>query len=243
MEKGHTRFWDDFRFSSIASFRRAGFTIKSIKTIGSQTGLTKGVSTIKRTTLNTEIRSDLEEHVPRKINIAYPVKLTIENQPHNNSQSICTEVTPCIMFTGRRKTSTSHEIWVNHHHILQKAGLKPHNHILELKGGTTIKILREIKRHMKRITIRCIQYHKPKGWGKAKFLKRVDWLNGKHKRLTTINLTLKKDNKMKQLWVESTVNEWLSRGQSFQLERVGYFIIDYTTRENMYIKMNFTTRI
>ena len=71
--------WDDPRLPTIAGLRRRGYTPESIRDFCRRIGVTKSDNNVELAALESCIRDDLEQTVPRVMGVINPLKLVIEN--------------------------------------------------------------------------------------------------------------------------------------------------------------------
>ena len=79
VENNYVSGWDDPRMSTIAGYRRRGYTKESILNFCDQIGIAKANSMVDVAQLEFCIRDDLNTKVPRVMCVLDPLKITIEN--------------------------------------------------------------------------------------------------------------------------------------------------------------------
>lgn len=76
--------WDDPRLPTIAGLRRRGYTPASIRQFSDRIGVSKKETIIDYSILEECIRDDLNTHAPRAMCVLDPIKLTIINYDHDS---------------------------------------------------------------------------------------------------------------------------------------------------------------
>lgn len=79
VEEGHVAGWDDPRMSTIAGYRRRGYTPEAFAAFIEDVGVTKFNALIDIGRLENAIRDDLNKRAPRRMAVLDPIRVVIEN--------------------------------------------------------------------------------------------------------------------------------------------------------------------
>lgn len=112
VEEGYVSGWDDPRMPTLCGLRRRGYTPASIRDFTERIGVAKVPSTVDYSLLEACLRDDLNCHAARRMAVLRPVKLTIENYPAGQSETVDIENNPNDPEMGTRKVSFSRTLYV-----------------------------------------------------------------------------------------------------------------------------------
>ena len=104
--------WDDPRLPTLEGMKRRGYTPAAIRNFCDVIGVSKKDSRIDMGLLESCLRDDLNEVAPRVMGIIRPLKVTIENYPDGQTESLEAKNHPQKEEMGTRQVSFSKHIWV-----------------------------------------------------------------------------------------------------------------------------------
>ena len=81
VEEGRVSGWDDPRMPTLVGLRRRGYTPAAIRLFCERIGISKADSVIDYGVLEDCLRSDLNEHAPRRVAVLRPLRLVLDNFP------------------------------------------------------------------------------------------------------------------------------------------------------------------
>ena len=85
---GHVSGWDDPRMPTLAGLRRRGYTPEAIREFCERIRVARADSTVDVDMLESTLREDLNERVPRVMAVHRPLKTVIENYPEDRVEEI-----------------------------------------------------------------------------------------------------------------------------------------------------------
>ncbi len=85
---GHVSGWDDPRMPTLAGLRRRGYTPEAIREFCERIRVARADSTVDVDMLESTLREDLNERVPRVMAVHRPLKVVIENCPEDRVEEI-----------------------------------------------------------------------------------------------------------------------------------------------------------
>ena len=112
VEEDHVQGWDDPRLPTLEGIKRRGYTPESIRNFCDIIGVSKKESRIDMTILENCLRDDLNEKAPRVMAVLQPLKITIENYPHDLTEELVAINHPQKEEMGTRTITFSKEIYV-----------------------------------------------------------------------------------------------------------------------------------
>ena len=112
VEEDHVQGWDDPRLPTLEGIKRRGYTPESIRNFCDIIGVSKKESRIDMTILENCLRDDLNEKAPRVMCVLDPLKITIENYPHDLTEELVAKNHPQKEDMGTRTITFSKEIYV-----------------------------------------------------------------------------------------------------------------------------------
>ena len=83
VERGYVRGWDDPRMPTISGLRKRGYTPESIRTFCDRIGVAKRDSTVDIALLEHCLREDLNKRAQRVMVVLNPLRVVIDNYPHD----------------------------------------------------------------------------------------------------------------------------------------------------------------
>jgi glutaminyl-tRNA synthetase len=109
----HVSGWDDPRMSTIAGFRRRGYTSESIREFCDRIGVSKKDSLIDVSMLEWCIREDLNKHAQRAMAVLNPIKVIITNYPEGQAEELPAVNNPEDESAGTHFIPFSREIYID----------------------------------------------------------------------------------------------------------------------------------
>ena len=124
VEQGHVEGWDDPRMPTIAGLRRRGYTPASIREFCQRIGVAKADSMVEMAALEDCIRTDLNDHAPRRMAVLHPLKVILTNYPENKLEKLSAANHPQDESFGMRTLPFSHELYIDQHDFREEASKK-----------------------------------------------------------------------------------------------------------------------
>lgn len=121
---GHVDGWDDPRMPTISGLRRRGYTAASIRDFCKRIGVTKKDSFIEVAVLENSIREDLNTHAVRVMGVLRPLKVTIENYPADQVETLVAKNHPQQEALGTRNIKFSKVIYIERDDFMEHAPKK-----------------------------------------------------------------------------------------------------------------------
>ncbi|MCH9697775.1 MAG: glutamine--tRNA ligase, partial [Gammaproteobacteria bacterium] len=112
VEEQHVDGWDDPRMPTIAGLRKRGYTPAAIKDFCNRIGITKVENVIEMGVLEDCIRTDLNNHAPRRMAVLDPLKIILTNYPDNQVEQLNADNHPQNPSMGTRQIPFSREIYI-----------------------------------------------------------------------------------------------------------------------------------
>jgi glutaminyl-tRNA synthetase len=119
VERGHVSGWDDPRMPTISGLRRRGYTPKSIRDFCEGIGVAKRDSTIQMARLEFSVREHLNSAAPRAMAVLNPLKVIITNYPEASVEKITAINNPEDELQGTREVPFTREIWIEREDFLE----------------------------------------------------------------------------------------------------------------------------
>ena len=113
VEEQHVDGWDDPRMPTIAGLRKRGYTPAAIKDFCNRIGVTKVENVIEMGVLEDCIRTDLNNHAPRRMAVLDPLKIILTNYPDNQVEQLNADNHPQNPSMGTRQIPFSREIYID----------------------------------------------------------------------------------------------------------------------------------
>ena len=105
--------WDDPRLPTICALRRRGYTPTAIFNFVRAAGVSKANSLVDINMLEHCIREELNENAPRRIAIAHPIKVIIDNYPADKEETFDLPNHPQKSELGTRSLAFTREIYID----------------------------------------------------------------------------------------------------------------------------------
>lgn len=112
VEEKHVGGWDDPRMPTLVGARRRGFTPEGFRLFADRIGASKADSWIDMSVLEDCMREDLNQRAPRRMAVLDPVKLVIDNYPHDREELCEAPNHPQQPEWGKRSLPFSRELWI-----------------------------------------------------------------------------------------------------------------------------------
>ncbi len=247
--------WDDPRMPTISGLRRRGFTPNSIKDFCSRIGVTKKNSFIEMGVLENTIREELNLSAERVMGVLDPLKVTISNYPKDEEEVVKAPNNPSNK-NSYRNINISREVYIDRSDFMEIPEkkyfrLSPGKEV-RLRHAFNITCQKVIKNAKGDITeLDCTYDSESRDINKGNKVKgMIHWVNAKDCIDVQINLydrlfteanpkglesfnedSLVEKNNAK---IENNVNID-NYDKRYQFERVGYFIRDKKSKDNIII--------
>jgi len=104
--------WDDPRLPTLEGLRRRGYTSAAIRNFCDVIGVSKKESRIDMGLLESCLRDDLNENAPRVMGVTRPLKVTLENYPEGQTETLAAMNHPQKPEVGKRDVSFSKHLYV-----------------------------------------------------------------------------------------------------------------------------------
>lgn len=112
VQEGHVSSWDDPRMPTICGFRRRGYTPESIRNFCDSIGVAKRDNFIDVGRLEFSLREDLNKRANRVMAVLDPVKLVIDNYPEGQTEELEAINNPEDESAGTRKLPFSNTLYI-----------------------------------------------------------------------------------------------------------------------------------
>ncbi len=112
VQEGLVEGWDDPRMPTISGLRRRGFTPEAIRNFCDRIGVAKRDSMVDIALLEYSLRDDLNDRAPRFMGVLNPLRVVIENYPHDQIEELEARNHPTDPVFGTRKVPFSREIYI-----------------------------------------------------------------------------------------------------------------------------------
>ena len=263
IEKKYVNGWDDPRMPTISGLRKRGYTPESLKNFVELAGVSKRENLIDLSLLEFSAREHLNLISPRVMAVLNPVRLIIKNYPENQDEILEGEINPEKPELGKRKMPFSKELYIEKEDFKEEANRKFYRLSIgkevRLKNAYIIKAEAVIKNNDGTIKeIICSYDPKSKSGSGSEESKRkvkgtIHWVTVKHSLNADVNvydrlfmvpspdqnkeIDFKKfinHNSLKTVngFVEPSLSKAL-KGNHFQFQRLGYFILDEINNEKL----------
>jgi len=104
--------WDDPRMPSLQGIRRRGYTPTALKTFVARLGLSKQNSLIDFSVLENTLREDLDAHASRRMAVLAPLKFVLTNLDAAHEETLRFSNHPKDPSQGERDIPFSRELWI-----------------------------------------------------------------------------------------------------------------------------------
>jgi len=262
VEEGHVDGWDDPRMPTLSGMRRRGYTPASIRAFCEKVGLAKRENVIEMELLEFCLREDLNKCAQRRLGVLEPLKVTISNYPEDQIEELDAVNNPEDPGAGTRKITFSKKIYIDRNDFMEDPPKKYFRMAIgkevRLKYAYYVTCIAVNKdENGKIIELICEYDPESRGGGtpdERKVKGTIQWVDS----TTAINPEVRLYDRLFQVsnpddieegkdytnnlnsnslisnheaLVEKSIAE-MEAGQSFQLERIGYFTVDSKAKEN-----------
>ncbi len=255
VDEHHVAGWDDPRMPTIAGLRRRGFTSRSIRNFCNEIGITKSESVIPFSVLERNLRDDLNEHAPRRLAVLHPIKVVLTNFPADHTEWLELPNHPQNPEMGNRKVPISREIWIEQDDFMLDPPrkffrLKPDGEV-RLRGAFIIRCDQVVRDEAGQpIELHCtadLESRSGQPGAERKVKGTIHWVSVEHACTAEVRLydrlfrvpTPAADKSVDfiehlnpeslEILAEARLEPALAEaqsGDSFQFERIGYFVPD-----------------
>ena len=104
--------WDDPRMPTLQGIRRRGYTPASLRLFAERLGVSKQNSLIDFSVLEGCLREDLDVAAPRRMAVVEPLKLVLTNLPEDHVETLGFANHPKDEAFGSREVPFSNELWI-----------------------------------------------------------------------------------------------------------------------------------
>ncbi|HYG07352.1 MAG TPA: glutamine--tRNA ligase/YqeY domain fusion protein [Stenotrophomonas sp.] len=104
--------WDDPRMYTLQGLRRRGYTPAALRLLVDRVGISKQNSVIDFSVLEGCLREDLDARAPRRMAVIDPLKLVLTNLDENHEESLEFSNHPKDESFGTRQVPFSRELWI-----------------------------------------------------------------------------------------------------------------------------------
>lgn len=246
--------WDDPRLPTLQGMRRRGYTPEAIRKFCDMIGVSRADSTVDVAMLEHAIRDDLNENAPRAMCVIDPLKLVITNYPEDGVEMLTADGHPNRDDFPTRELPFTRELWIEREDFREEANKKYKRLVLgkkvRLRNAYVIWAEDVIKDDQGNITeVRCTYDADTLGNNPADGIKPkgvIHWVSVSHAVKAEVRLYDRLFNNespdrgdedfMQHLnpealevradcWAEPSLAT-AQPEQSFQFERLGYFVAD-----------------
>jgi len=263
IDQGHVAGWDDPRMPTISGLRKRGYTPEALQNFVNTAGVAKRDNIIDVSLLEFCVREHLNKIAPRVMAVLNPVKLTIQNYPSGQTEWLNAENNPENEEAGEREIPFSGNLYIEREDFKEEANRKFFRLSLgkevRLKNAYIIKGEEVIKDNQGNITEIICSYDpfSKSGSGTEESQRKVKgtlhWVSAEHALPIKVNLydrlfSVEEPDKDKESDPEEFINPHslervnghieptvsnASKGEKFQFQRLGYFVLDENKDGNL----------
>ena len=247
--------WDDPRMPTLQGLRRRGYTPAALRLLVDRVGISKQNSVIDFSVLEGALRDDLDAAAPRRMAVIDPLKLVLANLPDGHEETLDFANHPKDESFGSRKVPFSREVWIEREDFAEVPPkgwkrLVPGGEV-RLRGAGIARVdevVKDADGNIVELRGWLDPESRPGMEGANRKVKgTIHWVSAKHAVAAEIRLYdrlfsvadpddesegktyrdhLNPDSRRSvRGWVEPAAAE-AAQEQSFQFERVGYFVAD-----------------
>jgi glutaminyl-tRNA synthetase len=247
--------WDDPRMPTLQGIRRRGYTPSALRLMVDRVGISKQNSLLDISVLEGALRDDLDAHAPRRMAVVDPLKVVLTNLPETHEETLAFANHPKDATQGERGIPFARELWIERDDFAEvpPPGFKrlTVGGDVRLRGAGIIRCDEVVKDDAGRVAeLRCTldPESRPGMEGANRKVKgTIHWVSAKHAIAAEIRLydrlftVADPDNdeggksyvdylnpesrRIVTGYVEPAAAT-ASPEQSFQFERIGYFVAD-----------------
>ncbi len=119
VEEGHVSGWDDPRMPTISAMRRRGYPARAIREFCEAVGVARRDKLIELANLEFHVRQVLNREAPRRMGVLRPLKLVIENYPVGEEEMLDAVNNPEDPGAGTRPVPFSRELYIERDDFLE----------------------------------------------------------------------------------------------------------------------------
>ena len=112
VEGGLVDGWNDPRMPTLQGIRRRGYTPSALRLMVDRVGISKQNSLLDISILEGALRDDLDAHAQRRMGVIDPLKLVITNLPADHEESLTFPNHPKDESAGTRAVPFANELWI-----------------------------------------------------------------------------------------------------------------------------------
>ncbi|MES2857790.1 MAG: glutamine--tRNA ligase/YqeY domain fusion protein [Pseudomonadota bacterium] len=112
VEGGLVDGWDDPRMPTLQGIRRRGYTPSALRLMVDRVGISKQNSLLDISILESALRDDLDAHAPRRMAVIDPLKVVLTNLADGHEESLGFANHPKDPGQGERSIPFSRELWI-----------------------------------------------------------------------------------------------------------------------------------
>src|SRR5688572_5476507 len=247
--------WDDPRMPTLQGIRRRGYTPSGLKLMVERVGISKQNSLLDISILEGALRDDLDAHAPRRMAVIDPLKLVLANLPDDHAESLTFSNHPKDASQGERQVPFGRELWIEREDFeeVPPPGFKrlTVGGDVRLRGAGIVRCDEVVKDDAGRVVeLRCTldpQSRPGMDGANRKVKGTIHWVSARHAVAAEVRLYDRlfsvadpdndeggrtyKDylNPLARRTVTGYVEPAAAQAapeQSFQFERIGYFVAD-----------------
>lgn len=247
--------WDDPRMYTLQGLRRRGYTPASLRLLVERVGISKQNSVIDFSVLEGALREDLDAHAPRRMAVLDPLKLVLTNLPAEHEEALAFANHPKDESLGVRQVPFASELWIEREDFAEVPPkgwkrLVPGGEV-RLRGAGIVRVDEVVKDdagHVVELRGALDPESRPGMEGANRKVKgTIHWVSARHAVAAEVRLYdrlfvvenpddesggktyrdhINPDSiREVRAWVEPAAAD-AAPEQSFQFERLGYFVAD-----------------
>jgi len=136
VSEGHVKGWDDPRMPTLAGLRRRGVPAAALREFVRRIGVARANSVVDLGIFEHPIREMLNKSAERRMAVLRPLKVVIENYPHNGSEEIEGINHPDDPAAGTRKITFGRELYVERDDFMEN----PPKKFFRLSPGKEVRL-------------------------------------------------------------------------------------------------------
>mgnify|MGYP004519311491 FL=1 len=113
VETGRVDGWDDPRLPTLCALRRRGYTPEAIFAFVRSAGISKADALVDIRQLEACVRDDLNEKALRRVCVAHPIRVVLDNYPADREETITLPNHPQKPELGTREVPFSRELYID----------------------------------------------------------------------------------------------------------------------------------
>jgi len=113
VEDGLVDGWDDPRMPTLQGIRRRGYTPSALKLMVERVGISKQNSLLDMSILEGALRDDLDASAPRRMAVVDPLRMVLTNLDADHEETLLVPNHPKDKEQGEREVPFSRELWID----------------------------------------------------------------------------------------------------------------------------------